>query len=70
MTEYLTPKQFKKLQEELNYLKMTKTKEISKLIERAASFGDLSENAAYTEAKEQQTFLQGKILKAARETSN
>jgi transcription elongation factor GreA len=61
MLEYLTPEQFKKLQEELNYLKTTKTKEISKLIERAASFGDLSENAAYTEAKEQQAFSQGKI---------
>jgi len=70
MTEYLTAEELNKLKKELNYLETVKRKEISKLIERAASFGDLSENAAYTEAKEQQTFLQGKILKAARETSN
>jgi|AntAceMinimDraft_16_1070373.scaffolds.fasta_scaffold17011_5 transcription elongation factor GreA len=61
MIEYLTLEQFKKLKEELNRLKTTETQEISKLIKRAASFGDLSENSAYTDAKERQAFLQGKI---------
>jgi len=62
MIEYLTLEQFEKLKKELNYLKTTKTQEISRLIKRAASFGDLSENSAYTDAKERQAFLQGKIV--------
>ena len=62
MPEYLTFEQLKNLKKELNYLKTVKTREIAEHIRYAASFGDLSENAAYTEAKERQGFLQGKIL--------
>jgi transcription elongation factor GreA len=61
MLQYLTLEQFKKLKEKLDYLKTTETQKISELIRRAASFGDLSENSAYTDAKERQAFLQGKI---------
>ena len=62
MPNYITLEGLKKIKEELEYLKTVKTKEIAELIKHTASFGDLTENAAYTEAKERQGFLQGRIL--------
>jgi transcription elongation factor GreA len=61
MNEYLTEEGFKKLKEELYYLKTVKRKEIAEQLKHAASFGDLSENAAYDEAKNAQAFLEKKI---------
>ncbi len=61
MPEYLTEKQLKELKEKLKYLETVKTREVAKMINDAASFGDLSENAAYSEAKEKQAFLQREI---------
>jgi transcription elongation factor GreA len=62
MEKYLTPEGLEKLKKELEYLKNTKRKEIAKTLERSISFGDLTENAAYQEAKEAQAFLEGRIL--------
>jgi len=59
---YLTPKGLEKLKKELDNLKNIKRKEIAQRLKKAISFGDLSENAAYVEAKEAQAFLEGKIL--------
>jgi len=59
--QYLTPEGLKKIKEELKYLKTVKTKEVADLLKYAASFGDLSENAAYDDAKERQTLLHMKI---------
>lgn len=70
MPEYLTSEQLKNLKKELNYLKTVKTREIAEHIRYAASFGDLSENAAYTEAKERQGFLHGKILELEEKLSD
>ena len=50
-----------KLKKELDYLLTVKRFEISKKIEIAKEFGDLSENAEYHEAKEAQAFNEGKI---------
>lgn len=61
MTKYLTKEGFKKLKEELEYLKTEKRKEIAERLRHAASFGDISENAAYDEAKEAQAFMEGRI---------
>ncbi len=58
----LTPEGLKKLQEELENLTSNKRKEISERIKIAKEFGDLSENAEYQEAKEQQSFIEGRIL--------
>ena len=52
----------KKLEEELEYLKTVKRKDISEKIKVALSFGDLSENAEYDEAKNDQAFVEGRIL--------
>lgn len=58
----LTPEGLEKLKKELEYLKTTKRKEIAERLKQAIAFGDLSENAAYHEAKEAQGFLEGRIL--------
>lgn len=62
MTKYLTREKLANLKKELEYFKTTKRKEIAKRLKQAISFGDLSENAAYLEAKEAQITLEGKIL--------
>ncbi|MBI4231887.1 hypothetical protein HY605_01530, partial [Candidatus Peregrinibacteria bacterium] len=51
-----------KLKEELEYLKNTKRKEVAERIKEAISYGDLSENSEYEEAKNEQAFLEGRIL--------
>ena len=50
----LTPARLKELQEELAWMKSVREKEVAELIKEARSFGDLSENSEYDEAKEQQ----------------
>jgi len=59
--KYLTKKGLDKLKEELNYLKKTRQKEVAEEINQAASYGDLSENAAYHHAKEALAFMRGRI---------
>jgi transcription elongation factor GreA len=51
----------KKLEEELDFLKTIKRNEIKEKIKVARSFGDLSENAEYDEAKNEQAFVEGRI---------
>lgn len=51
----------KKLEERLDYLENVKKHEIAMKIKTAREFGDLSENAEYTEAKEEQGFVEGEI---------
>ena len=50
----LTPERLKELQDELTYLKTVREKEVAELIKEARSFGDLSENSEYDEAKTEQ----------------
>lgn len=50
-----------KLEEELEYLKTTKRKEVVERIQEARSHGDLSENSEYDSAKEEQGFVEGRI---------
>lgn len=63
MTKYLTPEGLEKLKKELDYLENVKRKEIAGKLNYAISFGDLRENAAYHQAREEQSFLEGRILK-------
>ena len=49
------------LKEELNYLETVREKEVAELIKEARSFGDLSENSEYDEAKAEQGKLYSKI---------
>jgi len=70
MQERFTKQGLEKLKKELEYLKKVKTKEIAKQINYAASFGDLSENAAYTQAKENRAFCVGRILELEKALTN
>ncbi|MBI5135067.1 transcription elongation factor GreA [Candidatus Uhrbacteria bacterium] len=58
----LTPEGHKKIIDELQLLKTVRRKEISDRIEYAKSLGDLSENAEYQTAREDQAFSEGRIL--------
>lgn len=58
----VTAEGYKKLQEELEYLRSVKTPEVAERIKQATSFGDLSENAEYEEAKNEQGFMNGRII--------
>ena len=57
----LTAEGLKKLQDELKILKDDRRKEVIERIQEAVSHGDLSENADYAQAKEEQAFIEGRI---------
>ena len=56
-----TAEGIKKLQEELNYLISVRRNEVAEQIKEAKSFGDLSENAEYDAARNEQSRLEGRI---------
>ena len=58
----LTKQGLEKLKKELEDSKLNKRKEVSERIKIAREFGDLKENSEYQEAKDQQGFLEGRIL--------
>jgi len=62
MVRYLNRESLEKLKKELNYLKTVKRREVAKQLGQAAGFGDLTENAAYQEARESKELLERRIL--------
>jgi transcription elongation factor GreA len=60
-TNYITKEGLLKLQEELENLKKVKMPEVIERIARARELGDLSENAEYHDAKDEQGFIAGRI---------
>ena len=66
----LTPERLKELQDELTYLKTVREKEVAELIKEARSFGDLSENSEYDEAKTEQGKLYSRIAEVENILSN
>jgi transcription elongation factor GreA len=61
MENFLTPDGLEKLKNELYQLENVKRKELAEKLNYAISFGDLRENAAYHQAKDQQAFMEGRI---------
>lgn len=59
---YVTKEGYKKIEDELYQLKKVKLKEIAARIQDAKELGDLSENAEYIEAKNEQSAVATKIL--------
>lgn len=57
----LTPDGLNKLKEELDHLITVRRQEIIERIQEAVAHGDLSENADYAQAKEEQAFVEGRI---------
>ncbi len=60
--EYLTQEKYNELQAELHDLKTVKRKEVAEHLEYARSLGDLSENAEYHEARDDQAQTEARIL--------
>ncbi|MDN5348582.1 MAG: transcription elongation factor GreA [Clostridia bacterium] len=58
----LTASGLKKLEDELAYLKSVKRREVAERIKQAIEFGDISENSEYEDAKNEQAFIEGRIL--------
>lgn len=63
MVKYLTKEGLEKLKKELTYLKTVARKEVQERIRQSAAHGDLKENAGYHAAKEDQSFIEGRIAK-------
>ena len=61
MSEYFSEEGLERLKQELQELKITKRHEIAARLEHAKSLGDLSENAEYQEAKEEQSLNESRI---------
>lgn len=57
----LSKARFQELQEELEYMKTVREREVADQIKEARSFGDLSENSEYDEAKNEQGKLYSRI---------
>ena len=66
----LSTERLKELQEEITYLKTVREKEVAELIKEARSFGDLSENSEYDEAKNEQGKLYSRIAQLEEILSN
>ncbi|MHB9146409.1 MAG: transcription elongation factor GreA [Symbiobacteriia bacterium] len=58
----LTVEGLKKLELELEHLKTVRRREVAERIKQAREFGDISENSEYEDAKNEQAFIEGRIL--------
>lgn len=66
----VTKEGLRKLKEELDELKTVRRQEVAKRLKEAISYGDLSENAEYEEAKNEQAFVEGRILELEKKIKN
>jgi transcription elongation factor GreA len=58
----LTPDGLKRLEEELETLKSVKRREVAERIKVAIGYGDISENSEYEDAKNEQAFIEGRVM--------
>jgi transcription elongation factor GreA len=58
----LTKEGLQKLENELEILKSVKREEVADRIKQAIAFGDISENSEYEDAKNEQAFIEGRIM--------
>ena len=61
-TTFLTKEGYQKLADELEFLRTTKRKEVAERLHEAMEGGELIENAEYEAAKNEQAFVEGRIL--------
>lgn len=59
---FLTSEGLRKMEEELEHLKLVHRKEVAERIRQAKEFGEIAENPEYEAAKNEQAFLEGRIL--------
>ncbi len=62
-TQYLTNEKYAELQKELEHLKIERRKEVAEHLEYAKKLGDLSENAEYHQAREEQAEVEDRITR-------
>ncbi len=62
MENYLTKEGYEALQNRLNYLKTEKRNEVAHKLQAARELGDLSENAEYDSAKDEQSMIEAEIF--------
>ena len=58
----LTAEGLRKNEQELEHLKSVRRREVAERIKQAIEFGDISENSEYEDAKNEQAFIEGRIL--------
>ena len=66
----VTKEGLKKLKEELDHLKTVRRTELAQRLKEAISYGDLSENSEYEEAKNEQAFVEGRVLELEQKIKN
>ncbi len=59
---FLTPEGYRKLEQELNYLRTARRQEVAQRLHQALSEGDILENAELEDARNEQAFVEGRIL--------
>ena len=70
MVKYITPKGLEKIKKELDTLKNIERKKIAQRLKKAVAYGDLSENADYSQAREDQNIIEQKIADLENVTKN
>jgi transcription elongation factor GreA len=66
----LTPEGFEKLKSEVEFLRKDKRREVAERIKEAREFGDISENAEYEHAKNEQAMLEARIMQMEEKLRN
>ncbi|MDB4979085.1 MAG: transcription elongation factor GreA [Candidatus Peribacteria bacterium] len=66
----VTKEGLKKLRDELEHLKKVRRSEVAQRLKEAISYGDLSENSEYEEAKNEQAFVEGRIMELEQKIKN
>src|SRR3989338_9032374 len=66
----VTKEGLRKLKEELDYLKTVRRQEVAQRLKEAISYGDLSENSEYEEAKNKKAFVEGRVLELEQKIKN
>ena len=66
----ITKEGLKALEQELEQLKTVRRKQVAERLKEAISYGDLSENSEYEEAKNEQAFVEGRILELEEKVKN
>jgi transcription elongation factor GreA len=67
---FLTVEGLNNLEQELDHLKSVKRREVAERIKQAIEFGDISENSEYDDAKNEQAFIEGKIMELEKKLRN
>ncbi|NPV70960.1 MAG: transcription elongation factor GreA [Firmicutes bacterium] len=58
----LSPEGLRKIEGELDHLKSVRRREVAERIKQARQFGDINENSEYDDAKNEQAFIEGRII--------